>query len=96
VTYWKPPCDCLEEVMEIWLLNATHMKAVPGRKSDVRHAEWIAQTLEHGLVTPSFLPPPEIRRLRMLTLYRTQLTAESTGKPSGSAAGRSTRADLAT
>jgi transposase len=48
--YWKPPFYCLEEVMEVWLLNAAHMKAVPGRKSDVRDAEWIAQLLEHGLV----------------------------------------------
>src|SRR4029453_10238776 len=44
--YWKPPFYCLEEVMEVWLLNAAHMKAVPGRKSDVRDAEWIAQLLE--------------------------------------------------
>ena len=49
-TYWKPPFYCLEEVMVVWLLNAAHMKAVPGRKSDVRDAEWIAQLLEHGLV----------------------------------------------
>ena len=69
-TYWKPPFYCLEEVMEVWLLNAAHMKAVPGRKSDVRDAEWIAQLLEHGLLAPSFVPPPEIRRLRMLTRYR--------------------------
>ena len=64
--YWKAPFYCLEEVMEAWLLNAAHMKAVPGRKSDVRDAEWIAQLLEHGLLAPSFVPPPEIRRLRML------------------------------
>ena len=50
--YWKPPFYCLEEVMEVWLLNAAHMKAVPGRKSDVRDAEWIAQLLEHGLLAP--------------------------------------------
>ena len=49
-TYWKPPFYCLEEVMAVWLLNAAHMKAVPGRKSDVRDAEWIAQLLEHGLL----------------------------------------------
>ena len=48
--YWKPPFYCLEEAMEVWLLNAAHMKAVPGRKSDVRDAEWIAQLLEHGLL----------------------------------------------
>jgi transposase len=75
-TYWKPPFYCLEEVMEVWLLNAAHMKAVPGRKSDVRDAEWIAQLLEHGLLAPSFVPPPEIRRLRMLTRYRIQLMGD--------------------
>ena len=63
--------------MEVWLLNAAHMKAVPGRKSD-RDAEWIAQLLEHGLLTPSFVPPPEIRRLRLLTRYRVQLMGDKT------------------
>jgi transposase len=77
-TYWKPPFYCLEEVMEIWLLNAAHMKAVPGRKTDVRDAEWIAQLLEHGLLTPSFVPPPPVRRLRMLTRYRVQLHGDRT------------------
>ena len=77
-TYWKPPFYCLEELMAVWLLNAAHMKAVPGRKSDVRDAEWIAQLLEHGLLRPSFVPPPEIRRLRMLTRYRVQLMGDRT------------------
>jgi len=77
-TYWKPPFYCLEEVMTVWLLNAAHMKAVPGRKTDVRDAEWIAQLLEHGLLTPSFVPPPAIRRLRMLTRYRVQLQGDRT------------------
>ncbi len=72
-TYWKPVFYCLEERMECWLLNAAHMKAVPGRKSDVKDAEWIAQLLEHGLVRPSFVPPPQIRRLRNLTRARVQL-----------------------
>jgi transposase len=75
-TYWKPPFYCLEEVMDVWLLNAAHMKAVPGRKTDVRDAEWIAQLLEHGLLRPSFVPPPNIRRLRMLTRYREQLLGD--------------------
>jgi transposase len=77
-TYWKPPFYCLEEVMQVWLLNAAHMKAVPGRKTDVRDAEWIAQLLEHGLLRPSFVPPPDIRRLRMLTRYRDQLMGDRT------------------
>ncbi|MGY1764314.1 IS110 family transposase [Geodermatophilus sp. SYSU D00779] len=77
-TYWKAPFYCLEEVLEVWLLNAAHIKAVPGRKTDVRDAEWIAQLLECGLVRPSFVPPPDIRRLRMLTRYRVQLMGDRT------------------
>ncbi len=77
-TYWKAPFYCLEEVMEVWLLNAAHMKAVPGRKTDVRDAEWIAQLLEHGLLRPSMVPPPAIRQLRMLTRYRVQLMGDRT------------------
>lgn len=77
-TYWKAPFYCLEDVMEVWLLNAAHMKAVPGRKTDVRDAEWIAQLLEHGLLRPSMVPPPAIRHLRMLTRYRVQLMGDRT------------------
>ncbi len=77
-TYWKPPFYCLEDVMEVWLLNAAHMKAVPGRKTDVRDAEWIAQLLEYGLLAPSMVPPPAIRQLRMLTRYRVQLMGDRT------------------
>jgi transposase len=77
-TYWKPIFYCLEERMECWLLNAAHMKAVPGRKTDVRDAEWIAQLLEHGLVSPSFVPPPEVRTLRNLTRYRLKLMGDRT------------------
>ena len=54
------------------------MKAVPGRKTDVRDAEWIAQLLEQGLLRPSFVPPANIRRLRMLTRYRVQLMGDGT------------------
>jgi transposase len=85
-TYWKPPFYCLEEVLEVWLLNAAHMKAVPQRKTDVRDAEWIAQLLEHGLLRPSFVPPPDIRRLRMLTRYRVQLMGDRTRELPGQAA----------
>jgi len=77
-TYWKPVFYALEDHMDVWLLNASHMKAVPGRKSDVRDAEWIAQLIEHGLVRPSFVPPPEIRRLRNMTRYRVQLSGDRT------------------
>ncbi len=77
-TYWKPAYYALEPRMECWLLNAAHIKALPGRKTDVRDAEWIATLVEHGLVRPSFVPPPDIRRLRMLTRYRVQLTGDRT------------------
>ncbi len=77
-TYWKPVFYCVEEAMTTWLLNAAHIKAVPGRKTDVRDAEWIAQLLECGLLSPSFVPPPEIRRLRLLTRYRAQLQGDRT------------------
>lgn len=77
-TYWKPVLYCLEERMTTWLLNAAHIKAVPGRKTDVRDAEWIAQLLEHGLVAPSFVPEAPVRRLRNLTRYRMQLQGDRT------------------
>ena len=77
-TYWKPVFYCLEEQTTTWLLNAAHIKAVPGRKSDVRDAEWIAQLLEHGLVAPSFVPEAPVRRLRNLTRYRMQLQGDRT------------------
>ncbi len=77
-TYWKPVFYCLEERMECWLLNAAHMKAVPGRKTDVKDAEWIAQLLEYGLVRPSFVPPPPIRRLRNMTRHRLLLQGDRT------------------
>src|SRR5215217_6958642 len=77
-TYWKGAFYCLEEVMEVWLVNAAHIKAISRRKTDVKDAEWIAQLLECALLRPSFVPPPEIRQLRMLTRYRVQLMADRT------------------
>lgn len=74
--YWKPVFYLLEDDFTTWLLNAQHLKAVPGRKTDVADAAWIAQLLEHGLVRPSFVPPPEIRELRDLTRYRKALIQE--------------------
>ena len=65
--YWKPLYYMLEDDFECWLLNARHMKNVPGRKTDVKDAAWICQLVEHGLVRPSFVPPKEIRQLRDLT-----------------------------
>jgi transposase len=69
--YWKPVFAVLERRFECWLLNAQHLHNVPGRKSDVIDSAWCCQLLEHGLVRPSFVPPPEIRRLRDLTRLRT-------------------------
>ncbi len=68
--YWKPVFYVLERRFECWLLNAQHLHNVPGRKSDVIDSGWCCQLLEHGLVRPSFVPPPEIRRLRDLTSLR--------------------------
>ncbi len=68
--YRKAPFYILEESFECWLLNTRHMHNVPGRKTDIGDAEWIAQLLEHGLVRPSFVPPKPIRELRNLTRYR--------------------------
>ena len=76
--YWKPVFYLLEHDMECWLLNARHMKAVPGRKTDVKDSEWIARLVEHGLVRPSFVPPEPIRQLRDLTRYRTEVIRERT------------------
>ncbi len=68
--YWKPVFYLLEGEYECWLLNAQHLRNVPGRKTDVADAEWICRLLEHGLVRPSFVPPKPIRELRDLTRYR--------------------------
>lgn len=76
--YWKPVFYILEDDVECWVLNARHLKGVPGRKTDVCDAEWICRLLEHGLVRPSFVPPKEIRELRDLTRYRrTQIEERS-------------------
>jgi transposase len=61
--YWKPVWQLLEDQVECWLLNAAHLHNVPGRKTDVADAAWIAQLVEHGLVRPSFVPPRPIREL---------------------------------
>jgi transposase len=74
--YWKPVFHILESHFEILLVNARHIKNVPGRKTDVKDAEWIAQLLQYGLLRASFIPPPTIRELRDLTRQRTQLVRE--------------------
>jgi len=76
--FWRPVYYLLEDSIECWLLNARHMRNVPGRKTDVADAEWIVQLVEHGLVRPSFVPPPAIRELRELTRYRKSQLEERT------------------
>jgi transposase len=75
--YWKPVFNVLEQAgLEVVLVNAPHVKNVPGRKTDVKDAEWLATLLRVGLLRSSFVPPQEIRELRDLTLYRTQVVRQ--------------------
>jgi len=74
--YWKPIFNLLEGNFDVLLINAAHIKTVPGRKTDVKDSEWIADLLAHGLVRGSFIPPQDIRDLRDLTRYRKSLTDE--------------------
>ena len=76
--YWKTVFQALEDRFECWLLNAQHLRNVPGRKTDVKDSEWICQLVAHGLVRPSFVPPSEIRRLRDLTRLRKAQVNERT------------------
>ncbi len=74
--YWRPVFNILEEGRDVTLVNAQHIKAVPGRKTDVKDSEWIADLLRHGLLRSSFIPPAPIRVLRELTRYRKTLIRE--------------------
>jgi transposase len=74
--YWKPVYNLLEGTLEVLVVNARHIKAVPGRKTDVKDCEWIAELLRHGLLHPSFIPDRPQRELRELTRYRTSLIQE--------------------
>ena len=76
--YWKPVYNLLEADFSVWVVNAHHMKAVPGRKTDVKDAEWIADLLRHGLLRASFIPDRPQRELRELTRYRRSLVEERT------------------
>ncbi len=75
-SYWKPVFNLLEEDGTPWVVNPAHIKQVPGRKTDVKDAEWIADLLQHGLLKPSFIPSRAQRELRELTRYRTALIGE--------------------
>jgi transposase len=74
--YWKPVYYLLEDRFDVILVNAQHIKQVPGRKTDVKDCQWIAELLQYGLLRPSFVPPRAIRELRDLTRQRTQLVAD--------------------
>jgi transposase len=75
--YWQPVYNLLEdEARAILLVNPQHFRAVPGRKTDVKDAEWLAELLRHGLLQPSFIPPAPIRALRELTRYRKALVRQ--------------------
>src|SRR6266699_3828596 len=75
-SFWKPIYNVLEGQMEVLVVNAQHLKAVPGRKTDLKDAEWIADLLQHGLLRSSFVPPAFQRELRELTRYRTSVVYE--------------------
>jgi hypothetical protein len=77
-SYWKPVYYVLEEGFTLLLVNAAHVKQVPGRKSDVADCAWLAQLLEHGLLRASFVPPRPIRELRDLTRLRKSLIQDRT------------------
>jgi len=80
-SYWKPVWYVLEDrAFELKLVTAHHVKILPGRKSDVLDAEWLAELLEHGLLHASFVPPPVIRELRDLTRYRKRLIQAHTSE----------------
>jgi transposase len=74
--YWKPIFNLLEGNFSVLLVNAAHIRTVPGRKTDVKDCEWIADLLSHGLLKGSFIPPEPLRDLRDLTRYRKSLTDE--------------------
>ena len=75
-SYWKPVYNILEGSVELVVVSAQHLKLVPGRKTDVKDAEWIAELLRHGLLRGSFIPGRAERELRELNRYRTSLTRE--------------------
>ena len=74
--YWKPIFNLLESLFTLLLVNAYHTKALPGRKTDMGDAEWLADLLQHGLLQASFIPPRAVRELRELTRYRRSLIQE--------------------
>src|SRR3954471_16881514 len=80
--YWKPVYAALEGRFDLTVGNAHHIKNVPGRKTDVKDAEWIARLVRHGLIGKSFVPPPPIRDLRELVRFRRALVEARTAQGS--------------
>jgi len=78
--YWRPVFHILEDTVAILLVNANHMKQVPGRKTDLKDAQWIARLLRWGLLKPSLIPPKPIRELRDLCRYRKKLTEQASAE----------------
>lgn len=79
--YWHPVVRAVQSALPkavVWLVNPAHVKKVPGRKTDVTDSQWLAKLVMYGLVTPSFLAPPELQELRKLTRHRTKLVADQT------------------
>lgn len=76
-SYWKPVYNIFEEEqIPIMVVNAQHIKGVPGRKTDVKDAEWVADLVRHGLVKASYIPNREQRELREITRYRQEIIEE--------------------
>lgn len=78
--YWKPVFNILEDSFGVILVNARHVKNVPGRKTDVQDSEWLCKLLRSGLVRGSFIPPIEVRELRDLTRYKRKLIQNVTSE----------------
>jgi transposase len=74
--YWKPVWDALQDSLPLTLANPFQVKNIPGRKTDARDSQWLAELMAHGLIRPSFVPPRETRNLRDLTRYRVKLAEE--------------------
>src|SRR6187397_681018 len=81
--YWKPVYYVLEDRVPVWVINAEHLRNVPGRKTDVADSMWIAQLIEHGLVSPSFVPPRNVRLLRDVTRHGRRSPRNAPGRSSG-------------
>jgi len=78
--YWQPVYGLLEDAFEMILGNAQHIKTVPGRKTDVKDSEWLAELARHGLIAKSFVPPKPLRQLRDLLRYRRKLMETRTAE----------------